>query len=420
MELFGLERRYAALDRPRFTWPESSAALEATAKEQSQLFFQTHGRLPSGKDGRLPTLPTTWGSLSCVLKRRLGRSLADVIGGVQRFVWPADRESTVKLAVKHGAHFKRTHGRYPSGASGSIDGLEGATWSGLENKLRKQFGLSLRQVYGRSGTKERLQQILADVKDFLSLHGRYPLQSGNALEARLATDLRAARRRHKVEVAASGLTAEPNVGRVDRTLQAVAHFCAANGHPPRMGCSVLPAEHKLACAFRHARQHYPEKVLAFHNDPLAHRAATVGEGSLGKVLAMLGRCWRSNKNTCTLEHTSGGAVNHGLRSASLGHFGLGLGREQDLCQVNSLARANFEIEHDCWRFTLKGAKKPDHRPWAAILASGDNKKIEKVQRVAFLDWEHPDENALTLRSASGPKSYATRRPWSPHANKNVA
>jgi hypothetical protein len=63
----------------------------------------------------------------------------------------------------------------------------------------------------------------------------------------------------------------------------------------------------------------------------------------------------------------------------------------------------------CWRLWLDGADKPDPRPWADILAAGDNRRVVKAERVAFLDWTDLDQTGR-------PK----RKPWSPPAANGLA
>jgi superfamily II DNA or RNA helicase len=69
----------------------------------------------------------------------------------------------------------------------------------------------------------------------------------------------------------------------------------------------------------------------------------------------------------------------------------------DLCQVNSLVRASYELGTDCWALTLEGATAPDPRPWADILVSGDHKRIVKVERTHFLDWAKPGKDGKPVR-----------------------
>jgi hypothetical protein len=73
----------------------------------------------------------------------------------------------------------------------------------------------------------------------------------------------------------------------------------------------------------------------------------------------------------------------------------------NLCQASSLARANDEVAAGCWRLWLDTPDgQPDPRPWAEILAAGDNKRVVRAERVAFLDWQRP-----------GRDGKPARRPW---------
>ena len=100
------------------------------------------------------------------------------------------------------------------------------------------------------------------------------------------------------------------------------------------------------------------------------------------------------------------ALDLALRAATTSNR---FGAIEILCHVNSLARANDEIAADCWRLWLDGADAPDPRPWADILATGDNKRVVRAERVAFLDWTDLDR-------AGKPK----RKPWSPPAANGPA
>ena len=68
----------------------------------------------------------------------------------------------------------------------------------------------------------------------------------------------------------------------------------------------------------------------------------------------------------------------------------------------------------------EGSTAPDPRPWADLLASGDHKRIECAERVAFLDWKDSRLRGGTRwtdpRVGKGPKCPpAVRRPWTPPA-----
>lgn len=90
------------------------------------------------------------------------------------------------------------------------------------------------------------------------------------------------------------------------------------------------------------------------------------------------------------------------------------------CQVDSIARLRSEVAADCWRFTLRGQKKPDPRPWAEILASGDNVKVEKAERIAYLDWTDGNgAKVWRMPGSTGPAEKASRKAW-PTSTKKVA
>lgn len=145
---------------------------------------------------------------------------------------------------------------------------------------------------------------------------------------------------------------------------------------------------------------------------------------------MLARGWRAAMKTKSIGVETGASLSNSLRLAHIRpSASRGLAYAFDLCQVDSIASANAEIEADCWRFTLAGADAPDPRPWAELLASGDHKRIASAERVAFLDWQDSRLRGGTRHAfpsdkvGSGHRAYcspAVRRPWTPPATPAAA
>lgn len=123
---------------------------------------------------------------------------------------------------------------------------------------------------------------------------------------------------------------------------------------------------------------------------MGRRACTTAEVAVDAARAGFSR------KTCTSskpEHfTTWACADASLRG---GFRGLGVCTLR--AQVTTLARLNDEIAADCWRLWLDGADAPDPRPWADILAAGDNKRVVKAERVAFLDWQCPGRDGKPAR-----------------------
>jgi superfamily II DNA or RNA helicase len=262
--------------------------------------------------------------------------------------------------------------------------------------------------------KQQAQQILVFRKE----HGCWPrLVGATSSESRLGRTLVALRQRHPDVCTAYNipLRARPD-DYTDKQAQDVLTFVKVHGHWPLAGSLALN-EQRLARNLKALRAWRPDvcarygiPLKADRGDSLRRSQGRVQFSTLGKLTPQVCRNYDLTSRSPDIEGDSGAALNNALISAQAKPSkSRGLGYAIDLCQVNSLSRLKLESEHDCWRFTLKGAKKPDTRPWAVLLASGDNKKIESAERVAFLDWENPDTNGKPVR-----------RPWSPPATSKKA
>jgi hypothetical protein len=74
-------------------------------------------------------------------------------------------------------------------------------------------------------------------------------------------------------------------------------------------------------------------------------------------------------------------------------------------------RSKAERDADCWRLWLDSPTgEPDPRLWADILAAGDNARVIRAERVAFLDWADPGPDAFNTARTGHPQM-ASRRPW---------
>jgi len=272
-------------------------------------------------------------------------------------------EEVQTFARTHGKLVFGTTGKWPVANTGPVSGLEGVMWNSIDSRLRK-LGSSLTVTFGRLRRAEKSEALAQAIRQHFDRTGQWPTRwSEDPEEARLGRGLGTLRRSHPDLCTKYGITLHADHSATQRVRQGKPQFC-----------------------------------------------------QLGDIVTRLARNGLPNVTATNIEGDRGGLLNNILINAHDGTAHRGLGFATDLCQARSLARANAEIEHDCWRFTLKGAKKPDKRPWAALLSSGDNKKIETAERVAFLDWENPDKDAPVIGHGRG-RAIATRRPWSPPVAK---
>ena len=286
-----------------------------------------------------------------------------------------DREALVRFTLEA----MRVRGSRPNKESGACESLIGWTWAGLDIALR------------RVGT------YLADVVGNRRLTYSGSTYSENARKIRVWID------KHR---------REPSRGSVD------------------------PIEQKLGVALGNLRRKAPECCVAEGLSPKAdlsearrHAHGKHQFAQFAEVVVMLACEWRAAATTKSIGVETGAGLNtllqcaHNWPSASRG-----LAYVPDLCQVNSIAAGNAEIEADCWRFTLAGETSPDPRPWSEMLASGDHVRIERAERVAFLDWKDSrlrdgtrwtDPRTGTV-AGKCPVSPAVRRPWTPPATPAAA
>ena len=274
--------------------------------------------------------------------------LVDVMRDVgSGFPWPEGKEALIAFAREHGEKYKAKHGEWPSSSSGQIEGLN-TTWGALDAALRYRFSSSLREVFGKPPCADR-----------------YEL---NAQAIRVSID--------------------------------------TDGFEPSR-CSDDPEKRRLGVALSHLRTKRPDLLDKYGIPRKADQSAAMrrarGATQFSLLADLVPRFCHlpdSNMRTPDIEGDSGSALNSSLTFAHTdgrqGHS-RGLAFAPDLCQVNSIYKIKQERDADCWHFTLRGQKKPDPRPWSALLASGDNVKVEKAERTHYLDWTDLDKNGQPKR-----------------------
>jgi len=315
--------------------------------------------------------------------------------------------------------FHKEHGRYPYQAA--KDQGESRLGNALSRLRQRHPEVCTRHnISLRARPEDLLEQQAMAIAAFLTKHGRHPRQSRASTrdpeEASLGAALTSLRQRHPDICTRHAIAlAAQQEDHLDQRMLAILAFHRAHEDWPKQS-SKDSNEKRLGRSLAWLRQTHPE-VCARHGillraDLGAVRRSTCNREQfplLGALMPRLARNFGAVSRASDIEGDTGMALNAALRVArATPSKSRGLGYAPDLCQINSIPRTRVEIQHDCWRFTLKGARKPDKRPWTAILASGDNKLIEFAQRIAFLDWENPD-------AAGKP----VRRPWSPPASRKV-
>lgn len=259
------------------------------------------------------------------------------------------------FALEHGRrHFERT-GKWPSNGHGAIEEVPGALWHSLDAALRR-FGSSLRMVRGLTIRELNARAIRA----FYDKRGFWPRGRAQGSD-------------------------ETRLGRALGTLRRLwPDLCDKYG---------IPHKADLCDAIR--------------------RGKGKAQISCADVLLHLCQHPTTSEKTPAMNGETGKALHLALRQR---HRGVGSTKNLPiLCQVNGIARLRAERDADCWRLWLDGADAPDPRPWAEILAAGDNKRVVRAERVAFLDWDRP--TGPTVRDWKEPgfaakRQMAARRPWS--------
>ena len=295
---------------------------------------------------------------------------AERLRGEGGYPWPETREGLIAFALKHGRRYSEREGDWPSVHVGQINGLE-TTWVALDSMLRYRWGLSLREVFGRPSPAPRrcYEENARAIRAFFDLRGRWPSREAkNAEERRLGVALSCLRTRRLDLLDKYGIPRQADKSATARAARGREQWVSVVDLVPRF------------CAQPAASQYTPN----------------VGSDT--------GRA---------LQQALQNAANPNRRGQSRG-----LGATPEalavLCQVNSISRLQAEIRADCWRLWLDGSETPDPRPWAEILAAGDNVRVARAERVAFLDWDDPTgptahdwrELGKTVK-----RQVAARRPW---------
>jgi len=444
-------------------------------------FKARDGRWPIQRDPPDPLLHGfSWATAGLWLFKR-GSSLLKLRSGNDAgYPWPASLEALTELAVEHAKLEETRTGVWPSVSADPIESLTGQpSWLSLNAACKYYHNTTLIKLWGRSVRRAKAtpRESLVDVCAFYQNKGRWPSQVSNDPEEKsLGQRLNQTRTRHPDVCVELGVPlAKPKTATGSRVAQealaeAVAAYIAEHGASPGPHTIILGQQlgQRLYCLRRRNPEmcHQYKIPLNPKTIPIVERAkraasfiqthereprkgerAPLDERRLARDLSNLRRChpdictrhgislervdppeylstqilpvvrcWRVTARSLNVEGSTGAAIQTRLKEA----FKRPLGASGDICQVNTLGRLWAEVEHDCWRFTLKGAKRPDPRPWTDILASGDNKLIETAERIAFLDWDKSEEGAVETSGGRGARRYATRRPWFPPATQPEA
>lgn len=114
--------------------------------------------------------------------------------------------------------------------------------------------------------------------------------------------------------------------------------------------------------------------------------------TLAALVCILARNWQVVSTSETVEGEEPYKIAQALaNSQTRPAKSRGLCDAPDLCQATTLLRANAEIEADCWRFYLDDESAWDKRRFIDLLGSGENRRITRALRVAFLDWANPND-----------------------------
>jgi len=351
----------------------------------------------------------SWSAANSWLKTQ-GTSLAALL--LKR-----ERQSSEALALAIVAFHKR-HGAWPR--SSSKDKEESRLGKTLVSLRHRKPDICLRHgIPLKSRQDNYLDSLAKEICAFHVRRERWPVAGATDPDERcLGRALSNLRQKHPDVCARHSIPTRSRPDDYHDTIarEILAFHEAHRGRWPRKG-SADREERRLGVALEGLRRNHPVVCLR-HDIPLK---ADLGQAirqrhdreqftNLGTLAPRLCRNHCATRLRPDIEGESWAALNTVLANAhTKPTASRGLGYALDLCQVNSICRFKTETIADCWRFTLKGAKRHDKRPWAAILASGDNKKIESAERIAFLDWENPDADGKPVR-----------RPWSPPATQPEA
>lgn len=179
-----------------------------------------------------------------------------------------------------------------------------------------------------------------------------------------------------------------------------------HGDWPSLAADHGSNEKQLALWLCRLRSEHEEILREYPDIPKVADLSAVARRRKGKrqfdtlacITSLLAQNWRCTQKTAQIGTETGAAIEHALRNAAnRPSASRGLASVPDRGQANSILQANTEIEADCWRFTLDGQTSPDPRPWADILASGDNKRIVAAERTHYLDWAKPGRDGKPVK-----------------------
>lgn len=185
---------------------------------------------------------------------QVAERMRDMTVGYQ---WPHTRDGLLAFAQEHGRRYFAAHGKWPSCASGVIDGCDDAKWGSLDKALARH-GTSLAAALGRpSGPRGRAERRAAELQKFFQEHGRWP---GRRAEPALSTAMHKLRCSHPDLAKSIGLrpkvvaTRTGKMSAKERLRWGVVYF-KENGRWPSQ--NTLDGK-----AFDNARRRDPETAMA--------------------------------------------------------------------------------------------------------------------------------------------------------------
>jgi hypothetical protein len=386
-----------------FAWPETREGLIAFAQEHGRRYFETHGRWPSIHSGAIEDVAVTWHGLNFQLRKRYRASLRLAFGKIpwaDVAAWQAGRISS----------FLREHGREPDKRTSNESAMANAL-SHLRRTQRWDL-LDKHQIPRLAGRSRLREQRAREIAAFIAAHGHEPRAARQGHErypgeAELGQALQVLRR----EACGREILAQLGVRletRFEANAQAIRAFMDARGCEPRRSGDL--EERRLGQRLGALRAHRPDLCDRYGIPRQADRGASTrrahGKAQLTAADVLVRVCTlpTADKHSDDVGGDTGQALDSALRNAvnpNKRHHSRGLGETDTaaglLCQAGSIARLRAERDADCWRLWLDGANKPDPRPWADILAAGDNKRVVKAERVAFLDWQRPGRDGKPTR-----------------------
>ena len=390
-----------------YPWPETRESLIAFAQEHGRRYFEQYGRWPTAHSGAIEDVAVTWHGLNFQLRKRYRTSLRQAFGKIpwaDVAAWQAGRISS----------FLREHGREPDRRTSNESAMANAL-SHLRRTQRWDL-LDKHQIPRLAGRSRLREQRAREIAAFIATHGHEPRAARQGHErypgeAELGQALQVLRREAcgREILARLGVRLET---RFEANAQAIRTFIDARGCEPRRSGDL--EERRLGQRLGALRAHRPDLCDRYGIPRQADRGVSTrrahGKAQLTAADVLVRVCTlpTADKHSADIGGDTGQALDSALRNAvnpSKRHHSRGLGETDTaaglLCQAGSIARLRAERDADCWRLWLDDPSgSPDPRPWAEILAAGDNARVVRAERVAFLDWQRP-----------GRDGKPARRPW---------